>query len=77
MTALPKLIKAVEALTNCYDRVSLESFQKMNESEQLKLCLKEKDEIKEILKSDKLKMSHLLDYKLKYDAEHYSHPHEN
>ena len=48
------------SLLECYNKVSVEEFKKMNSGAQENLCLNQKNKIKEILASNEMNMTQLV-----------------
>jgi hypothetical protein len=58
--AFQEFVEANQALLSCYNAVSLDDFKKMGEGKRDGLCGSQKEQIRELLKSNNLAMSNLV-----------------
>ena len=60
MSSYAKFIVANEALTKCWESVSVEQWNSMNASTQAVVCRSEKEAVADILRSDELAFRNLI-----------------
>ena len=58
--AFQVFVEANQALMNCYNKVSLDDFKKMNEASRDSVCASEKQKVKDIVSTNNLVMSNLI-----------------
>jgi len=58
--AFQEFVEANQALLSCYNAVSLDDYKKMGEGQRDGLCGAQKEQIRELLRSNNLAMSNLV-----------------